>query len=308
MFKILNYKKKRKLVAEPGGGLCNRLICLNNAINILREVEDLKLQVVWWKEPECGCKFEDILKPIPGISVVNYARPMETRRELLRKGKLKEAIVATIQNCFFGYYYRESNINRIAGYWSGIEDVTKEKVVSVIRSSAPGRVIYYRMGVEYRTECILSEKFFSNIVLDKFSSVKERFENRHYIGLHIRRTDHKLAIQASPLSFFCEAIEKELSNSPEMLFYLATDDKIVETELKERYGKMIFVNEACARGRKSAEAIQDAAVDLLMLANADKIYGSIGSTFSEIAAAIGSKPLILFHFDELKENVERGNV
>lgn len=280
-------------MAEPGGGLCNRLICLNNAIHILKEIEDLELRVVWWKEPECGCRYEDILKPIPGIGVINHTRPMVTRFELLRKGRLGGIFVATIQNLFFRYYYRQCNVNRIAGYWVDKSDVTEEKVFSLIRAFAQGSVIYYRMGVAYRTECILSEDYFSDLVINKANAVRETFGNRHYVGLHIRRTDHKLAIQASPISFFKEAIEKELCDSKDTLFYLSTDDKIVEEELKECYGEKIVVNQACIRGRVTAESIQDAAVDLIMLSKSDKIYGSVGSTFSELAAEMGRKPLIL---------------
>lgn len=298
MFRKLNVRKKKLLVAEPGGGLCNRLICLNNAMHLLREVEDLELRVVWWKEPECGCRFEDVLKPIPGISVTNYARPMVARGELLRQGRLGEVLVATMQTLFWQYYYRQFNANRIAGYGTGINNNTEENVLSVIRAFAERSVIYYRMGVTYRKEWLLSVESFSDAVIDKTNCVKENFGNRKYIGLHIRRTDHKLAIQASPLSFFKEAIEKELCYSKDLLFYLATDDKKVEEELKECYGEKIVVNRDCTRGRMSVESIQDAAVDLIMLANSDKIYGSVGSTFSEMAAEIGRKPLILSYWKD----------
>lgn len=305
MFRRLNFKKNKILMVEPGGGLCNRLICLNNAVHILREIDGLELRVVWWKEPECGCRFEDILKPIPGISVINYARPMEARGELLRTGRFGEILIATIQNLFWRYYYRQFNANRIAGYGSGISE---DEVLSAIRAFSEGSVIYYRMGVTYRKACILSEEAFSEAVIDKTSSVKGIFGNRGYVGLHIRRTDHKLSIQASPLSFFKEAIEKELCHSKDVLFYLATDDKMVEEELKECYGKKIVVNNTCSRSRKTVESIQDAAVDLIMLANSDKIYGSVGSTFSEMAAEMGRKTLILSKWKDSHSIMEKDNV
>lgn len=286
-------EKKRLLMAEPSGGLCNRLICINNTIHLLKLMPNLRICIVWWKEPECGCRYEDILKPIEGMVIKNFSRPLKTRKRLLKEKKYFTLFLSCFQKYFFDFYYRSGNPNRIGSFWEIGEGVTEEGLISKIGTFRSRAIIFHRMGVEYRTDCVLSENYFSDAVIKKLTNRKRKLEGKEYVGLHIRRKDNKHAIQNSPIKFFMDAIERELESSKEAYFYLATDDEKVKEILTDIYGECILFDNNGESGRLTSKAIQNAAVDLLMLAGAKRIYGSAGSTFSEMAAQIGKRPLIL---------------
>lgn len=107
------------------------------------------------------------------------------------------------------------------------------------------------------------------------------------VGVHIRRTDHRKAIQLSPTAAF---LERMAAYPSEQHFFLATDDaKERETILKAFPGRIHFG--ATNLNRDSEEGGVQAFCDLLGLAACREILGSAGSSFSEIAAAYGGCPL-----------------
>ena len=171
---MMHGKKNRLLIAEPAGGLCNRLICINNAIHLYKTMPDLCICIVWWKEPECGCRYEDILKPISGIPIRNFSRPLESRKDLIKKKKYTALVKSYFQKCFWNYYYRNRNRNRIGSFWENGGCTTEKKLISKIQAFRIGSKIFYRMGVEYRTECVLTEDFFSEVVIEKLCKIKNK--------------------------------------------------------------------------------------------------------------------------------------
>ena len=152
----------------------------------------------------------------------------------------------------------------------------------------------------------------------------------HSIGVHIRRTDHQQAIDESPLELFFEAIDRELEDPPPALpvregantldngkadacskqttpsltgragggssIYLATDDEATKTAMRRRYGSRVITSEAEAT-RESTDGIRDALVEMFALSRTSHIYGSAGSTFSPIAAALGDVPITILQRD-----------
>ena len=111
----------------------------------------------------------------------------------------------------------------------------------------------------------------------------------HTIGVHIRRTDNIQSIQESPTELFCELIDKHIGMYADTNVYLATDDEPTKDSLLQRYGRRIITSSAHA-SRESTDGIQEGLVEMLALSYTSHIYGSAGSTFSEIAAKWGSKP------------------
>ena len=110
------------------------------------------------------------------------------------------------------------------------------------------------------------------------------------IGVHIRRTDHQLAIDESPLELFIEAVDKELVQHPDLKLFLATDDEATKAAMRERYAARVITSPAKAT-RDTTEGIQDALAEMLALSRTAKIYGSANSTFSQIAACWGGIPI-----------------
>ena len=107
------------------------------------------------------------------------------------------------------------------------------------------------------------------------------------VGVHIRRTDHRKAIQLSPTGAFLAAMA---AYPPATHFYVATDDAIERGILAQEFPGRIHFG-VTNLNRDSEEGGVGAFRDLLSLAACREILGSAGSSFSEIAAAWGGCPL-----------------
>ncbi len=127
-------------------------------------------------------------------------------------------------------------------------------------------------------------------ILKSIFSITNKFSKK-VIGIHIRRTDHLVSINESPLEEFIKTIERELIVEPSMTFFLATDELSVQHELSKKFSSIIFYQKNKI-SRENCQGIKDALIDLYCLASTNKIYGSFYSSFSEIAARIGKIPLI----------------
>lgn len=125
-------------------------------------------------------------------------------------------------------------------------------------------------------------------IQEHLNNLTDKLEfNSHTIGLHIRRTDHYIAIENSPINLFEDVISKELISNSKSNFYLASDDPIVLGHFKSRFGEAIkFIDKHF--GRDSKEGIIDGILELYLLSRTRKIYGSYWSSYSKIAGRISN--------------------
>lgn len=106
------------------------------------------------------------------------------------------------------------------------------------------------------------------------------------IGMHIRRTDHKVAKASASIDSFDNKIEELIKQDPSTRVFLCTDDEDVKSYLINKYGRDKILYYESVLDRNSYEGIRDAVVELWTLANTNVIYGSHGSSFTKMAAAI----------------------
>jgi hypothetical protein len=107
-----------------------------------------------------------------------------------------------------------------------------------------------------------------------------------WIGMHIRGTDHKNCLSASPVSLFKEYIESHSTST----FFLFTDEMEVKKDIV-----LEFINaRSClvVLGRLTPTQQRMGVVEWLMLQKFSKIVASKGSSFSEMAAARSGAELI----------------
>lgn len=128
---------------------------------------------------------------------------------------------------------------------------------------------------------------------NRVDDIMSPYMNFSTIGIHIRRTDHKLAIQNSPLYLFTDQMEQILKEEPNTYFYLATDDADVESQLSAKFPLIEHKCFSDEKSRKTENGMKDAYIDMLCLSRCGKIYGSYQSTFSNMAAVIGRKECIV---------------
>lgn len=125
--------------------------------------------------------------------------------------------------------------------------------------------------------------------------IDERTEpfSPHTIGVHIRRTDNQQSIEESPIELFFDAIDGELDKHSDTRVYVATDDEPTKRILRQRYGNQRIITPDGQAVRDTARGIQDALVEMFALSRTHHIYGSAGSSFSEMAARLKGTPLTI---------------
>lgn len=119
------------------------------------------------------------------------------------------------------------------------------------------------------------------------------------IGVHIRRTDNRESIDDSPLDLFILQIDEQIALHADTRIYLATDDEATKQELQRRYGRRIITS-AMQASRDSRDGIVEGLVEMYALSRTNHIFGSAGSTYSEMAAALGTKPFEVVRKDRNK--------
>jgi hypothetical protein len=104
------------------------------------------------------------------------------------------------------------------------------------------------------------------------------------VGVHIRRTDNKIAAETSRLEDYITHMKDYVEEQPQISFFLATDEPAVEAALKAVFGQKIITFPKSAYRRSESAAIGEALIDLLLLSRCDRILGSYYSTFSDYAS------------------------
>jgi len=110
----------------------------------------------------------------------------------------------------------------------------------------------------------------------------------HVVGVHIRRTDNKVSCERSPTSAFIAEMRKYRSDT---CFFIATDDNREWENLSRVFPAERLIRATTNRSRDTSDGMRAAFIDFLCLAGCAEILGSAGSSFSEMAAAYGDRPL-----------------
>lgn len=253
------------IILRPGSGLCNRLRAIGSAVRLSHDL-GIGLQVEWFRCPirrwsaMCGMRvgFSDLFEPIEGV-------------------KVREKII--VRNDLPWNYWTYSQHN--ARFYD--EDRRKQFVEDVKRDPDLTRWLWTCFPfyaepdfswVRPRTKILMR--------IEKFA----KMFGRHCIGIHIRRTDNRAAIEGSPLSLFTEKMAIEVDADENVTFFVSTDDPEVKRVLRNQFGsRVIYCEEVAPRYTRKGE--EDAVIDLMLLSRTSKIYGSYWSSFSVVASQIG---------------------
>jgi len=266
---------RNEIILEPHGGLANRMRVIASGIwlsNILQK----KIKLIWNLNADLNCPFEELFEPIENIKIVEKKIRYRFFRSVKQENIFKQIIRRFVKVLISSNYII-------------IEDAGISKIKA-------GEIDILTLSKAYRTLYINTCEEFGNIT-DEFKRlvpkpdiqkrIHERCKkfNQKTIGVHIRRTDHIMAINQSPTELFIRRIKADQKNDTEVNYFLSTDDPETEQQLKFEFGHKILINEKDF-SRKSMRGIQDALIDMYCLANTKKIYGSCGSTFSALASRI----------------------
>lgn len=281
-----------KIYIEPCGGLCNRMRVIASAYAFMKP-RNGKVIVKWVANNELNCSSKALFSLPSGISVLNLSDATPMSRLWMK---------AAYYWLRLGYRNRMNDDSVRDAKEQGdilLEDKTYYETCETFQKDSRG------------IDCRI---FTPNPVLleranTKIHQISEDGKHR-IIGVHIRRTDNCVSIQDSPTELFCRILDTHLRKDPAVRFYIATDDPSLRLFFREKYNtqkEVVFFNDSDALRRDTAEGIKAAYVELLTLSMTERIYGSSGSSYSEVAAALGNLPLEIAHVDTIEDSLRTIN-
>lgn len=245
-----------KILLKPRSGLANRLRAIDAAWNLSRDTGH-PLRVYWFDTEDCHVRWSDILEFPSQFEVVEVDAANQAESDAIFSGGNHD------------YYRWEKEKDFIDDCRRGNEsDLALESFSR-----------FYGTQPDY---CWLAPK---KDLLAEIDRIHAEI-GKKLVGIHIRRTDMYMASFLSDTGMFVKRIEEELQRHPDERFFLATDDPSEKKFLTEKYPGVVRTREKVA-ARHDDGGVRDAFIDLLMLSSCRKIYGSVYSSFSAEAAAIG---------------------
>lgn len=278
-----------KLLLKPTSGLGNRMRAISSFI-YFKSLINADLEVVWIADSGLNVQYQEIFLFNPNFKLLNPESKYNffIRRKFLTDNKLK-----FIQRMVSIY---NSSVAQLFGFDCLILDRDVKKGIDHLKKVCENkRNILVITGYQ----CIDYQEGFRSFVpiqeiATKIADVKGNFKD-HMIGMHIRKGDHKKAMKNSPNYLFENKIDEYLEKKPESFgVFLATDDPETAKFFKEKYPEIVFTYPKIF-GRDSRDGMIDAVVELFLLAETKKIYGSYWSSFSGVAKRIYGTELEILH-------------
>ena len=274
-------RENREVFLVPVGGLANRMRAIVSVLNACQEA-GAKLNVVWFRNRELNAPFYSLFYPLKRLNVsVKEAGWLDFLR-YYRPNK---------KNLWFSKRYLHSHFDKVFSVADCVPIVRDEQHLVKLISETQRLYIEtcYDMGDYRNIGDIISPNRRLSRRIDDF--IETHFADRT-IGVHIRRTDNAVSTQNSPLELFIEAIEREIAQDEHVRFFVASDSDEVKQEILNRFGDRIITTfETC--DRNSRQGIENGLTDLYLLSRTCKIYGCMGSSFTEVASSIGGIELIV---------------
>lgn len=265
-----------KIFVRPTAGLCNRMRVIATAYEQLKEKDPNGImKVFWFLDSGLNCRVEKLFNLPNDIQVVNCYP--------------EKNFINTICNIILRVYLmlttkcvREKDVISAR---NNSQDIVSNRVYIVSYEHIKKNFLDSDYSIFQPTEEI------KKLVKDRIQTVTDGGKYT-YIGLHIRRTDNNKSINQSSSEMFYTILDKYFAKYKNARVYVASDSLEEIKMLEERYNtdtKRIFFSENGVKSRDTEEGIMEAYVELLTLANAEVIYGSFFSSYSDLAAAIYRK-------------------
>lgn len=229
-------------------GFANRLRALVAGI-CFAEDHGLQLVIHWFpKSPECACRFSSVLDP----------------ESLPKTVKVAPEDLYMPADIWCEEKWKEAYAN-----WDKTSDLNWKSY----------GIFYTNAKYDHYLRQIKPSPFVKEFLNRRCASVD--WENA--IGVHIRRGDNTRSIKHSPLEAFAEVMRQN-----EKAFYVvATDDATVKQSLLDEFGpRCVFP--AMTLSRRTDEGMIQGVADFFALSQCTSIWGSYGSSFSELSARYGN--------------------
>jgi len=272
------------IIVRPREGLANRLRVVNSALILAKNNNVKRIYVLWIQSEELNASFQDLFLLNDSIILINKSFLYDLFFKKDVKNRFHKYLKIGLQKLFSFYkVYNDHKIylNRFNNnFW-------KFSHKNVIIDSCYD-FFTIEDGNFYEVFQLVPNL---NRVVTAFSS---SFINNVY-GLHIRQTDNLKAIEISSIELFLKFIEYKILNDKEVKFFLATDDELIFSNLKNKYPNNILFQDRQHFNRDTKSGVIESAIDLFLLSKLSVIYGSYWSSFSEVSSWINNNSLIIIN-------------
>lgn len=267
----------RKIYIVPDGGLGNRLRAIVSGIFLAREIDAVPI-IVWHRDSLCNVALDLIIQTdkLPARIITPPEHAYRALYEIPRRRNLMiPALLAPMK--FSLRFYDEVNLRPYCDDCPALLELVKK---------TGGKSLFFS-GQEFYD---FPRELFREIICptnEVISRATEILAGRNpEFTVQIRRTDHLIAIERSPLDLFLNIIRQKGS----LPFFLATDDQEVKRIVTSEFPDRVIINLSEAN-RGSSDGLIDAMAEIYIMSLTRRIYASAGSSFPVIAAWLGSVPL-----------------
>ena len=264
-----------KIIVKANGGLGNRMRVIASCIALSQRIRN-EVEVIWVNNNELNCSYKSFFMDVKTINITEY-KYIPKWNKIAHRHRRKR-----LRNDFknFEIQLDDSSIRELGKL--------KSDLVKLIRDA---ETIYVNTCEHFYGDLsFVSFLLPKQHILDICSNRIEKM-GPVFIGAYIRRGDNLVSIAQSPIELFIKNLEIELKGISDSAIYLATDDLDEAELIKRKFGDYLYFYPTQLK-RDKPEGIQQALVDLMMLSKSNKIIGSYWSSFTEVAAAYGSVPLV----------------
>lgn len=254
------------IIASARGGLCNRIKCLVSAMRIA-ESQAKMLILFWPSDGDCACNFLDLFEN--KISQINQ----DELSQLIKKTDFDQ-------------------VYQICDTWRLLSLPQDELPRNFSRAyiSETGDNIdfeYGRIPIAVRQDILkyLFRLTPNNYITEKVAEFCRKFDN-DTTGVQIRSWETEKRSALFDIRNVYQVLDKKRKGD----FFIVCDSMQILKQVESRYKERVLVypRRTFAGDRKSTEGIQDAFIELLLLAKNKYLIASYLSTFSEMAWWFGS--------------------
>ncbi len=268
------------IVSRARRGLCNRMRVIAATYRLGKRL-NRDTKVLWAKnKEEINARFSDLFEKSNVIEVEDI-RSDNGIKELIKsklhsqgKNRISRYVLRGIQKLYYDEVFDEFNARYLE----------KNHIKKIKRSK--------NTFINSCYEFIETKSKDYRDIFEPVDSLKKEIERstdrigQNTIGVHIRRSDHKKAVKGSPEKEFVKVMNREVNVNDKVNFYLATDSSDVKSKFKSLFGEKLTLSKVPIT-RKNREGIRGAIIDLYCLSKTRKIYGSLESSFTRVAAELG---------------------
>lgn len=249
------------IIAAGRGGLCNRIRCLVSSMRIA-EKQSKMLILFWPSDYNCGCRFSDLFEnKITEIAQEEFQR-------LVKKND-------------FGQSYEICDTWRLLPL---SEDRLPRNFSRAYLSDDGDNIDfeYYRIPLSVRENIL---EYLNRLILKKHITERVTDFSRNFDDNTISVSLRSWEAEGRSTLFDIRNVYKVMDKEKEGTFFVVTDSTKVLEQVKYRYKQRVlcYPKKMFHGDRKSTEGIQDALIELLLLAKNKNLKVSYLSTYSEMA-------------------------